>query len=88
VVDRWLTPRRDRQPLLPLKQDYDHPLLTEREREILRYVSLAATNAQIAYDLRISEHTVKTHLYNIFRKIRVRNRTQACNWIRANPLGL
>lgn len=56
--------------------------LTERERQILQHVGEASTNAQIAYDLCISEHTVKTHLYNIFRKIQVRNRTEASNWVR------
>lgn len=56
--------------------------LTDRERQILQHVGEASTNAQIAYDLCISEHTVKTHLYNIFRKIQVRNRTEASNWVR------
>lgn len=62
-------------------------LLTERERQILQHVGDASTNAQIAFDLCISQHTVKTHLYNIFRKIQVRNRMEAGNWIRQHMQG-
>lgn len=67
---------------LPQSRSLIPQSLTERERQILQHVGEASTNAQIAYDLCISEHTVKTHLYNIFRKIQVRNRTEASNWVR------
>ncbi|MFZ5531555.1 MAG: LuxR C-terminal-related transcriptional regulator [Pseudomonadota bacterium] len=67
---------------LPASRSLIPQSLTERERQILQHVGEASTNAQIAYDLCISEHTVKTHLYNIFRKIQVRNRTEASNWVR------
>lgn len=67
---------------LPQTRSMIPQTLTERERQILQHVGEASTNAQIAYDLCISEHTVKTHLYNIFRKIQVRNRTEASNWVR------
>lgn len=84
LLDRWLQRQRDRLPLFHAPSLVQKKPLTERERQILRHVGEASTNAQIAYDLSISEHTVKTHLYNIFRKIRVRNRTEACNWVRAH----
>jgi len=61
--------------------------LTLRETEILTLVSTGATNDQIAQQLCISPHTVKTHLYNIFRKIRVDNRFRAALWVTQN-LGL
>ncbi|MGL4983707.1 MAG: response regulator transcription factor, partial [Plesiomonas sp.] len=32
----------------------------------------------------VSEHTIKSHLYNLFRKINVRNRTQAIYWAEEN----
>lgn len=51
--------------------------LTQREKEILKLVSLGDSNAQIAEKLFIREITVKTHLNNIFRKIGVDNRVQA-----------
>ncbi|HCT5799213.1 TPA: transcriptional regulator CsgD, partial [Enterobacter hormaechei] len=37
-----------------------------------------------ARSLFISENTVKTHLYNLFKKIAVKNRTQAVSWANDN----
>ncbi|AWH88134.1 biofilm master transcriptional regulator CsgD [Limnobaculum parvum] len=54
--------------------------LTQREKEILHKLSLGASNLEIARLLFISENTVKTHLYNLFKKISVKNRTQAATW--------
>lgn len=54
--------------------------LTQREREILNKLSMGASNIEIANLLFISENTVKTHLYNLFKKISVKNRTQAASW--------
>ncbi|EPT9092536.1 LuxR C-terminal-related transcriptional regulator, partial [Citrobacter freundii] len=39
---------------------------------------------EIARSLFISENTVKTHLYNLFKKIAVKNRTQAVSWANDN----
>jgi DNA-binding NarL/FixJ family response regulator len=49
--------------------------LTSREREITRLVSTRLSNKEIAQHLNLSEATVKIHLHNIFRKLRVQNRT-------------
>lgn len=54
--------------------------LTRRERQILQQLLEGATNQDIASTLYVSEHTVKSHLYNVFKKIGVSNRLQACNW--------
>lgn len=54
--------------------------LTERECEILNELRGGATNMDIARALFISENTVRTHLYNVFRKLSVKNRTQAVSW--------
>lgn len=54
--------------------------LTERECEILNELRYGATNMDIARALFISENTVRTHLYNVFRKLSVKNRTQAVSW--------
>ena len=59
-------------------------ILTARETEILAMVALGATNDQIAEKLFLSRHTVKTHLYNIFKKISVPNRLQAVLWSAKN----
>jgi DNA-binding NarL/FixJ family response regulator len=58
--------------------------LTERQIEILALVAVGATNEEIADKLYISPNTVKTHLYNIFRKINVPNRVQASLWAAKN----
>jgi DNA-binding NarL/FixJ family response regulator len=54
--------------------------LTPREVEILAMVAVGAKNEEIAERLHISPHTVKTHIYNIFKKIDVPNRLQAALW--------
>lgn len=51
--------------------------LTAREREILVLLSEGYQNKIIASDLSLSEHTVKVHLQNLYRKLGVHNRTQA-----------
>lgn len=58
--------------------------LTERECEILNELRCGATNMDIARALFISENTVRTHLYNVFRKLSVKNRTQAVSWANEN----
>lgn len=59
-------------------------LLTDREKQILNKLCKGATNNDIASSLFISEHTVRTHIYNIFKKIKVKNRTQAMYWATVN----
>jgi DNA-binding NarL/FixJ family response regulator len=51
--------------------------LTRREREILRLVAEGMTNEEIGKKIFISEKTVKTHLTNIFDKLKVNNRFKA-----------
>lgn len=60
--------------------------LTKRERQILTLIRDSATNLDISAALGVSEHTVKSHLYNIYRKINVRNRLEASNWARKMDL--
>jgi RNA polymerase sigma factor (sigma-70 family) len=51
--------------------------LTKRELEILRLVAEGLTNEEIGKKIFISEKTVKTHLTNIFDKLKVNNRFKA-----------
>jgi DNA-binding NarL/FixJ family response regulator len=51
--------------------------LSKREREILQRVADGATTRQVATDLGISPHTVKTHLERIFEKLGANDRAQA-----------
>lgn len=52
-------------------------ILTRRELEVLRLLTLGRTNRAIAAELVISPGTVKFHVNSIFRKLRVANRAQA-----------
>lgn len=51
--------------------------LTERETEILRLIATGLTNQDIAKSLHVSVSTVKTHINHLFRKLDIRDRTQA-----------
>ena len=58
--------------------------LSFRENEILNHIASGMSNHEIADELCISIHTVKTHVYNIFKKIKVPNRLQAALWAARN----
>jgi two-component system response regulator DesR len=60
--------------------------LSERERAVLELMGSGATNPEIAQQLQISPHTVKEHTSAVYRKLGVRNRTEAVQ--RAQRLGL
>lgn len=51
--------------------------LSERERDVLALIALGHSNQEISAELFISESTVKKHVNSIFRKLEVKNRTQA-----------
>lgn len=53
------------------------PHLTRRQWELLQLVASGRSNAEIAQDLVVSKETVRKHLENIFRRLRVTNRTAA-----------
>jgi DNA-binding NarL/FixJ family response regulator len=55
-------------------------VLTEREREILDAVAAGLTTSAISHNLWVSEHTVKFHLTNIYRKLGVANRAGAIRY--------
>jgi DNA-binding NarL/FixJ family response regulator len=55
----------------------ESPPLSRREKEILQKVAYGATTKEVAHDLGISPHTVKTHLERIFEKLGANDRAQA-----------
>jgi len=57
-------------------------VFTKREQQILHSICRGHTNQDIAHELALSEHTIKSHLYNLFKKHNFRNRLEACAWAR------
>lgn len=64
----------------------DLELLTPRQQDILRLVSIGHTNREIANMLQISVRTVEVHRFNLMRRLNVRNVAQLLR--RALQLGL
>ena len=58
--------------------------LTPREIEILKLISKGYSNKEIAQKLFLSEKTVKNHVYNIVKKLDVKDRTQAAIYMLKN----
>jgi DNA-binding CsgD family transcriptional regulator len=67
------------------------PALTPQQTEVLRSIGEAKPNKRIAFELGITETTVKAHVTNIYRKLGVRNRSEAILLMQAisasNPSG-
>jgi DNA-binding NarL/FixJ family response regulator len=59
------------------------PTLTPQQTEVLKSIGEAKPNKRIAYELGITETTVKAHVTNIYRKLGVRNRSEAMLLIQA-----
>jgi DNA-binding NarL/FixJ family response regulator len=55
----------------------DRPRLTPREREVLALLAQGLGNKQIAWELSVSEHTVKYHVSSLYAKLGAGSRTEA-----------
>ncbi|HAY84064.1 MAG TPA: DNA-binding response regulator [Chloroflexi bacterium] len=64
-------------PQRPQQPSTGSTLLSEREQEVLQAVARGSTNNQIAYELGISERTVRAHLTSIYNKFGVSSRGAA-----------
>ncbi|SFI49573.1 MULTISPECIES: response regulator [Microbacterium] len=82
VIERF-APRPAEVPAAPATLHVD---LTEREREVLRLVAQALSNAEIGERLFIGEATVKTHVSNVLQKLGVRDRVAAVVWAHRHGL--
>jgi DNA-binding NarL/FixJ family response regulator len=60
--------------------------LSRRQKELLKLLDLGLSNRDLAARMDISEHTVKVHLWRLFRRIQVKNRSQAVHWARGRGI--
>jgi LuxR family transcriptional regulator of csgAB operon len=81
LVFEYIKLYRERQCL---KTSPSYTNLTKREQQIIKLLGDGASNTQIAEELFVSENTVKAHLHNTFKKIKVKNRVQALLWVKNN----
>ncbi len=68
----------------PVQNDYRGKPLSSREKQIVTLVRQAMANKEIAWQLHLSEGTVKEYLFVIFRKLGVQNRTELALWAMEN----
>ncbi|MEU4564585.1 response regulator transcription factor [Actinoplanes sp. NPDC023936] len=61
-------------------------VLTPREIEVLRFISVGASNKEIASRMHLSEGTVKNHISRILSRLNLRDRTQAALYAKENRL--
>ncbi|OUM02431.1 LuxR C-terminal-related transcriptional regulator [Variovorax sp. JS1663] len=60
--------------------------LSKRQTQLIAMLDQGMSNRDIATELDISEHTVKVHLWRLFRRLGVKSRTQALHHARTNGL--
>jgi DNA-binding NarL/FixJ family response regulator len=75
VLEGW-----DRVPDPPAHADDGIEELTDREREILRLIVQGVSTQMMADSLGVSSNTVRTHVQNVLRKLRVHHRGKAARY--------
>ncbi len=60
--------------------------LSKRQKQLIVMLDRGLSNRDIAAELEISEHTVKVHLWRLFRRLDVKSRTQTLHFARMNGL--
>lgn len=60
--------------------------LSKRQKQLLVMIDKGMSNRDIAEDLEISEHTVKVHLWRLFRRLNVKSRSQASHLARSQGM--
>jgi len=60
--------------------------LSKRQKQLILMLDRGLSNRDIAAELTISEHTVKVHLWRLFRRLGVKSRTQTLHFARTHGL--
>lgn len=60
--------------------------LSKRQEQLILMLDQGLSNREIAEKLGISEHTVKVHLWRLFKRLGVNSRTQTLHYARTNGL--
>ena len=72
-----LSPEASKRLMHEVRAPQSPEVLTERETEVLRLLAKGKANKEIARELKVSEHTVKSHVHSVLAKLGVLSRTQA-----------
>jgi len=62
-----------------------NPKLSFREKQVVGLVAQAKLNKEIAFELHLTEGTIKEYLNRIFRKLGITNRTELAVWALTHP---
>jgi DNA-binding NarL/FixJ family response regulator len=60
--------------------------LSKRQKQLIVMLDRGLSNREIADELGISEHTVKVHLWRLFRRLGVKSRTQTIHYARTHGM--
>ena len=77
LASRMLVEMSDQSSVSASQTETPIDTLTEREHQILAHVASGDSNKEIAYELSVSEKTVKHYMTNILQKLHARNRVEA-----------
>lgn len=71
---------------LPVPADPELDQLTNREREVLRFIARGYTYAESGEELGISARTIETHVSSVLRKLQLSNRRELSRWAERHRL--
>lgn len=80
VLRVFLNKELEAEPTVPAEK------LSKRQKQLLVMLDKGMSNRDIAEALQISEHTVKVHLWRLFRRMNVKSRSQASHLARTQGL--
>jgi two-component system, NarL family, nitrate/nitrite response regulator NarL len=86
IAGRLVRPPRASRRSSPERRTFLQPVLTSRERQVLRLLVEGAGQKDMARRMSISPHTVRTHIQSILVKLQVHTRLEAAAWASKNGL--